>query len=61
MGKNQAKSVPKLKRDSRSPRVHAGKSLYRKATNCSRYRDINLSPMSFDPVPCPDYFQYWSC
>ena len=45
MGKNQAKSVPKLKRDSRSPRVHAGKSLYRKATNCSIYRDINLSPV----------------
>lgn len=45
MGKNQAKSGPEVKRNPRSPMVHAGKSLYRKATNCSIYRDINLSPV----------------
>ena len=45
MGKIQAKSVPKLKRDSRSPMVQGDRSMYRKATNCSIYRDINLSPV----------------
>lgn len=45
MGKISTKSVPKLKRNPMSPRVRAGKSLYRKATNCSIYRDINLSPV----------------
>ena len=45
MGKSSHKSGPEVKRDSRSPRVHAGKSLYRKATSYSIYRDINLSPV----------------
>ena len=61
MGKNQAKSVSEFKRNPRLPMVQGDRSMYRKATSYSIYRDINLSPMSFDPVPCPDYFQYWSC